>query len=279
MKKIILIPTDFSKNAWDAIAYTLELFKNSICDFYFLNVYNFPGFLTNSAFVTMPSNEIYDEFKTLSINKLKETIEAVSFRFKNPKHKYHYISEHNSLFYAAENFVNKNKVDLLIMGTKGATNDSSLFFGSNAVSIMENINQCPVLIIPEMAKYHPPKEIVFSTDFKPIDHLNKLNTIIEIAKLNQSKICVLHINKEATLSNEQLNNKTRLETFLNQVTSEMHYLNNGSLFGALSCFIQSRNSDMLVFFAKKQGILQKVFSESLVKHMGHHSKIPVLLLH
>ncbi len=85
MKKIILIPTDFSKNAWDAIAYTLELFKNSICDFYFLNVYNFPGFLTNSAFVTMPSNEIYDEFKlvTLSnINLLSLIIKKESFLYR-----------------------------------------------------------------------------------------------------------------------------------------------------------------------------------------------------
>ncbi|WP_370003018.1 universal stress protein, partial [Winogradskyella sp.] len=34
----ILIPTDFSDNAWNAIEYAVEFFKNSSCNFYLLHV-------------------------------------------------------------------------------------------------------------------------------------------------------------------------------------------------------------------------------------------------
>ena len=34
----ILVPTDFSKNAWNAIEYALEYFKDSSCNFYLLHV-------------------------------------------------------------------------------------------------------------------------------------------------------------------------------------------------------------------------------------------------
>jgi hypothetical protein len=38
-------------------------------------------------------------------------------------------------------------VDLVIMGTKGATGAREILFGSNAVHVIKNSN-CPVLVIP-----------------------------------------------------------------------------------------------------------------------------------
>lgn len=38
-KKRIVLPTDFSKNAWNAIAYALTIFKEVPCDFFVLNSY------------------------------------------------------------------------------------------------------------------------------------------------------------------------------------------------------------------------------------------------
>ena len=38
MKKILL-PTDFSDNAWNAIVYALKLYKNQKCKFVLLNTY------------------------------------------------------------------------------------------------------------------------------------------------------------------------------------------------------------------------------------------------
>ena len=53
MKKILL-PTDFSDNAWNAIEYALKLFKDEVCTFYLLNtytpaVYNIEYVLVNPA--------------------------------------------------------------------------------------------------------------------------------------------------------------------------------------------------------------------------------------
>ena len=40
MRKKILLPTDFSKNAWNAILYALELYKNETCEFYIVNIFS-----------------------------------------------------------------------------------------------------------------------------------------------------------------------------------------------------------------------------------------------
>ncbi len=39
MQKRILVPTDFSKPAWNALVYGLNLFRNTECHFYILNVF------------------------------------------------------------------------------------------------------------------------------------------------------------------------------------------------------------------------------------------------
>ncbi len=41
--KNILLPTDFSRNAWNAIAYALHFLKDEPCIFYLLNTYT-PAF-------------------------------------------------------------------------------------------------------------------------------------------------------------------------------------------------------------------------------------------
>lgn len=279
MTKTILIPTDFSKNAWDAINYILELYKNTTCDIYFLNTYNFSNYIAESAFVTVPSDDVYTEYKQLSEKKLKETIEAVKFRFKNSKHSYFFKSQHTSLFYGVVDFVMEKNVDLIVMGTKGETNNTEIIYGSNAVDIMENMTSCPVLMIPEYNVFHTPKEIVFSTDFKNIDDLQKLSVVTQIAKSSNAKVCILHINTTEELDANQIRNKQNLENFFSEVPFEIKTLPNNTLFEALYCFVQSRNSDMVTFFSKKHGILKNIFSKPLVKSMGQRSKIPTLIMH
>ena len=56
MKKKILIPTDFSKNAWGAICYALELFKNEQCDIYILNCYDVDEYTTDEL-TSLPTDK------------------------------------------------------------------------------------------------------------------------------------------------------------------------------------------------------------------------------
>ncbi|WP_010520755.1 universal stress protein [Aquimarina agarivorans] len=279
MKKNILIPTDFSKNAWEAINYISEIYSQIPCEIHFANVYNFPGYITESAFVTIPSTDVYNEIRKLSITQLNKTIEKVKTQFKNKLHTYHSISEHNSLFSFIEDFVLNNNIDLIVMGTKGETNSTDILYGSNTIDILQNITKCPVLAIPEKVNFQIPKELVFATDFNKIDDYKKLEVLIEIAHLHNAKICVLHINKQEKLIVEQENNRAILQDYLSKVAYEIRFLSNGDIHNSLSCFVQSRNSDLVAFFSKKHSLFENIFSKPLVKTMGEYSKVPVLVLH
>ena len=158
--KNILIPTDFSSNADHAIAYAINIFKCERANFYFLHAY---------------ADEVYGPFHNLdketfekqrqihsksSENKLTKLVNDTKTKTHNPMHKYEMISSFESLVDALNNVADSKNIDLIIMGTRGATANSKITFGSNTVQVFKYV-KCPVLAVPDHYDYSQPKKILF----------------------------------------------------------------------------------------------------------------------
>jgi len=97
MKKKILLPTDFSKNAWTAITYAVELYKNDNCDFYLLNTFQVSGYALESMLIPEPGEKLYDEAKSKSEQGLAKILERLSFRDNYPNHQFFAVSKFGDL--------------------------------------------------------------------------------------------------------------------------------------------------------------------------------------
>ena len=166
MDKRVLLPTDYSKNALNAIRYALELYRNVQCDFYVLNAYHVSGYTLDSMMVPEPGEHFYDSAKQASEEGMERLMEMIKLHPDNPKHRFHTICTFNSLVEAVKNVTAKKDIDIIVMGTKGITGSKARIFGTNTVAIMEKIKECPVIAVPEGFPFAPPKEIVFPTDYK-----------------------------------------------------------------------------------------------------------------
>ncbi|MFD2564342.1 universal stress protein [Aquimarina rubra] len=279
MKKKILLPTDFSKNAWNAISYAIELYKNEECDFYILNVFNATGYALESMMIPEPGEKTYDEAKERSEKGLAKILERLSFRDDYPHHKFFMISQFNSLLEGIKDLVDKQDIEMVIMGTKGTTNASDIVYGSNTILIMEKVRNCPVMAIPADASYKQPKEIVFPTDYKTQIKRRELQYLIEIAKISHAAVRFLYISNDDALSEEQKNNQKLLKEYFEDIPHTFHILHNVDVKGGLSSFVESRNSDMITFINRKHSFFGSIFSRPMVKDLGYHSKVPVLALH
>lgn len=275
----VLLPTDFSKNALNAILYTLDLYAKKTCAFYFLNTYQVDSFtLDNFMMVPEPGERSFEVAKIKSEQQFKKLIAILKLQADNPKHTYHTFATYNSLLEAVKNIIKKKKIDLVAMGSRGLTNSKILTYGTNAVDIMEKVTESPVLAIPENVRFSPPKEIVFPTDYKTIYKKKELNYLLEIAKMHNSFIKALHINEEVKLSEVQKNNKQLLESILENTDHSFHNLRGIKVHTGISAFLISRKSDMVAFINKKHRFFDSMFSKPLVKELGYHSRIPVLVL-
>ena len=279
MRRKILIPSDFSKNAWDALMYAMELYKAEPCDFYILNVYNFSGYAMDNIIVAQPNNEYAEAVKEKSMKGLQKILQRVSFHGEGTDHAFYTISKNDNLLDAIKEVVELKDIDLVFMGTKGDTDSFNVSFGSNTVTVMEKERNCPVMAIPPDTVYVPPSEIVFPTSFKTHFKKRELVHLIDIARITKAPIRILHVQTEKQLSETQVNYKGMLEEYFEDVEYSFHDLEKGNISEAVEHFVQSRDSGMIAFINKKHTFFGSIFSKPLVKELGMHSKVPVLALH
>ena len=277
MNKRILIPTDFSTTAFNACRFTVQIFADINCDFYLLNAYQISGYSIDSPFDPDPEDIGFRSARSASEKQLSEMVEQMSLHTQNPGHSFNPIASYNSLIGAVEMIIDKKDIDLVVMGTKGITGAESLIFGTNAINLMEGITNCPVLTIPEGFGFEPLNEIVFPTDFKVFFKKKELQHMIELARLQDAAIRVLHIEKKE-LNQEQQSNRELLADILEGIAHSFHVLKDRRIHKGIGAFVNSRNSRMIAFINRKHNLFSTILSRPLVKEIGYHYKIPMLAL-
>ncbi|WP_044397461.1 universal stress protein [Lacinutrix sp. Hel_I_90] len=280
MKRRILLPTDFSNNAWHAMLYAMELYKADSCDFFILNVFSATSNIIDSLINMEPGSELYELAQENSETGLAQVLDKIALKaFNNPKHHFTTISTFNNPLEAIKDTVEDKDIELIVMGSKGVTNSRKSAFGSVSLYVMEKVRNCPVIVVPESATYKLPKEIVFPTSYKTHFKQRELNYLVDIAKKCEATIAVLHISKDGKLNEEQVERKKMLETYFEEVATTFHNLSNHSIQTALNLFVESRPSDMVAFINKKHTFFDSVLTHPMVKELNFNMKVPVLVMH
>lgn len=279
MKQRILIPTDFSKNAYNAIQYAMKLFEKNPSEFFILNSYYLSGYDKDNLLIPEPSEKerrAVEEKSRMNMEKLKLKMDQFE---KNENNDIHYISEFGPFYEVVKKTVDTKDIQLVIMGTQGQSDKNTVVLGSNAVNIMEKIRSCPVLAIPSNVRFKEPNEIVFPTSFQTNYNHVDFPTLVEIARLTNSPIRILHVQKRGSLSKEQKEKKALLESILAPAVFSHHRLYDMDIDDGVRSFVQSRESEMIAFVNKKHSFFGSIFSNPMVKELGMHTKVPLLAMH
>jgi nucleotide-binding universal stress UspA family protein len=279
MKKRILIPTDFSRNAFNAIKYAMALYKREFCEFIILHTYYHSGYSKDNFLIPEPSEKAHKAAKESSEERMNKLKQQMGLYEKNNKHDFQFKSEFGSFFEVLKKTIEKEDVKLVVMGTRGETDDNTVILGSNTVNAMEKIRNCPVFGIPANTVYKDPNEIVFPTSFNTHYKEKELETLVEISRLTNAPIRILHVKKGKKLTEDQEENKALLERILDAAEFTHHKLYNIDLQEGVRCFVQSRESEMIAFVNKKHNFFGSIFSNPMVKELGMHTNVPLLAMH
>ena len=276
--KNILLPTDFSKNSLNAMKYAMMLFKDNPCNFYLLNVFKIP-YLTNDELMENDADQLAQIEKDLfdsSQKGLKNIVKKIKL---DSKHSFSTLSDYNFFINSVKNTVKSKKIDLIIMGTKGATGAKEIFMGSNTGDVIMKTD-CNVLVVPENADYTEPNEITFPTDFTIPYKKKDLKLLTNLVEQYSSNLRILHLQYEKQISTEQEFNRKTLKRLLKNLSYSFHTLTNTDFDTAVNCFTQSRgNINMIAIIARHYNFFQRLFFQPKVEDLSFHSKIPLLVLH
>jgi len=277
--KNILLPTDFSDSAWNAIFTALKIYGKIDCNFILLNTYE-PKM---ANILGKKSKErlgvIYDSLSKNSKLQLNKSLRYLSENHKRANHKFESVSVSNNIDQAIKQLLFERDIDLIAMGTKGASGAKEVFMGSNTVKVIKKIRSCPILAVPDEHDFKVLNTVVFPTNFTHIIGDEDLKVLLEITFNWKAKINVLQIAEEYLLSEMQKKNKELLSKRLKGLEFEYHSVEMwNNVADAVNDFSNEKNCDLIVLINYPHTFLEKLTRESVIRKMAFHTKIPMLIL-
>lgn len=273
----ILIPTDFSDHALNALKYALKLFKHDICKFYIMHAYQDEIY----ADQTLMSREILSEISRIiekkSLKQLDRILKLIKKSYPNSKHSYKILAINNLLIEEANKIVNDENIDIIIMGTRGQTNDRMLSLGSNTLQVLKHV-QCPVLAIPENYNGTHPSHILFPSNYLIPYKRRELKLLCELAAPYSPIIDMLYISKIATLSKRQERNLKLIEKELHKTKINFKTVNAKNITNTIYSYIKENNIDMLVMVNTRHSFLEFILFKSTIDKISLNIDIPFLAL-
>jgi len=276
----ILIPTDFSANALNAIQYALQFFKKEKCTFYLLHVSQSVAdpATTSMGFASINAAMMQEAMAT-DHRKLCKLVQTLRKENHNKLHDFIVLQEFTFFTEAVKKQVKEQNIDFIVMGTKGASGFKEAVIGSNTSDVITKV-KCPVLVIPENAKYKSPGEIVFPTDYNLVYNNDLLISLIHVLNIHKPQLRILHIQKNnAELAAFQKANQETLDAHLANYIHSFHTIIHTDIEAAMQNFIEYKDIDMVVMIAKNLNFLQRLLFEPLVEKISYHTQIPFLVLH
>lgn len=272
----ILLPTDFSDNAFEAIRYALLVYKDVKCTFYLVHTYTAPMYHTEYLIGSPGQIGLGDILHDSSMTQLEDLKNRLEKEYKNPKHTFMVHTAFNTLLDEISETVEAENIDLVVMGTKGATGAKEIFLGTNTVHVIKKA-KCPVIAVPPHFEYEAPKEILFPTDYE-IEYVKEnLSGLIAIEELHKSRINVMHVRAGYDLNVKQEKHREQLEKLLGG-SSLFHEVPDNSIIAAVNEFQIKVKINLLVMVQNKHTFLERLFIEPIIKKIGFHVTVPFMVI-
>ena len=278
MKKILL-PTDFSKNAYAALFYVTKLFSDEALQITILHSFGEEvGKLTSRVDIGR-SDSIIEKLYRQSDEDGEQLLHKIRLDSSKVAHKFEVISTPASLSRTINKLVSTEGIDLVVMGSKGRTGAEEVFMGSTTVAITKSLEGCPLLIVPREVDFVIPTNIAFASDYNDFYQLSKLRPIVRLVRQYNSTIHLVHVGTEGELDAIQQQNFEKYKNDLSEYDAEFHFIpKKDSISKTLHNFIDEKQIDLLAMVFHKYSFLKQLFREPVVSRVGKHTHVPTLVI-
>ena len=269
--KTILVPTDFSKHAENALRVAAQIAKKNNGKIILLHMLELSS-SGNDALNT--SHEIPELmfFKNAAVAKLEELENA---DFLNDI-KVSSIVQFNMAFEGIIENGKKHHADLVVMGSHGASGFHEMFVGSNAEKVVRN-SEIPVLVIKKEDVDFKVDTLTFASNFS--DEIKKpFEIVVDFAKYFGAHINLLHVitpNNFSTTRASEEKVKNFIEEFHFSDYST-HIYNDINVEKGILHFAKDSNSDVIAVCTHGRKGISHFLNGSISEDLVNHAKRPVI---
>lgn len=271
--KTIVVPTDYSETADNALNYALELAKFSKAKIVLMHAYQVPVPTAEVPVLMITPVELESENQ----KRMKNLEKKINHKAKEVN-----IESVTRVGFTVEeiqNVIKEKNADLVIMGITGMSKAGAMLIGSHTSSLM-NQTKTPVLVVPKDARFKEVKRIVLACNYHEEINNSAIDKIKEFATLFNAKVLVLDVEKpEAIPMYENTVAAGTLENVLKGVDHAMFFSSAEDISEGINEFVDDHNCDWVAMIPHKHNIFSRIFQQSNAKRMAFHSHVPLLSVH
>lgn len=271
--KTILVPTDFSETAYNALRYAAELANFFHAKLILFHAYHIPIPTTEVPVMLVSPQELEKENQD-RIKKAEREITELSAG----KIKIESIVRPGFATNEILDLTKEKKIDMIVMGINGSGALSKII-GSTATSVMKK-SACPVIVVPEKAKFKQINKIVYACDYDKINDHSVLEPLWELARMYDAEIMVFNV-KDARVhpSTKEAIEGIRLDHWLGRIKHSYWFADTADVVEAINDFVKKHEAVMIAMVGHKHPFPENIFHKSATKNMALHTNTPILSLH
>ena len=271
--KRILVPVDFSKEAESAAKVAASIARKTGSEIFLVHMLELPVTTIDPAEMNTISSEpqiIYfmklahqkfDKFKKLPFLEGLAVVESIQFQ-----HAFSGIIDESE----------KNNIDLIVMGSQGASGLQEMFIGSNTEKVVRR-SKIPVLVIKQSVEEFEVNDILFASDFNK-ESKSTFHRVIDFANLFEAKVHLLYVNTIHNF-NTTKNIESRIAKFMadfdfDNYTTNIY--NDISIEKGILSFARDIDADLIALNTHGRSGLSQLFNGSIGQELANHALRPVV---
>ncbi len=254
----ILVPCDFSDASKKAIEFAIEL-DQKVDEIFLLNLINYDS--TSQKF-SQNLEEVESKFKNL-ISAHPETAISLHPKIRSGK-----------FLPSVLNFIEDEKIDLVVMGTHGSRGWDSFFMGSHIEKIVRT-SPVPVFAVRGYANPGSIHDIVFPCNLK-LDQHEIILKVKELQRLFHARLHLLRINTGKPKNNVKILDRLKGYARHYQLSNyTVDVLTNANVKDGILHYASETNADMIAMITTGKRHLRNLFAESTTADVVNHANILV----
>jgi nucleotide-binding universal stress UspA family protein len=273
--KTIIIPTDFSPIATNAMNYGVDMAKSINANVLLLHVYQIPVTVSDVP-VVMVSVEELKKSAEERLALLKKDVEHIT----SGTIKVYTEARLGDVVDELEDLCNHIKPFAVVMGTKGASAIERVVFGSNTLTAIRHLTW-PVICVPPGKEYSPGiRKIGFACDFQKVVESTPVHFVKDVVNAFNAELHVLNVDYENRhFKPDTPEQSLLLHTMLEDVNPKYHFIQHKDIEDGITDFAEKNNLDLIISIPKKHKLLDGIFKPSSTKQLVFQSHIPVMCVH
>ena len=178
-----------------------------------------------------------------------------------------------------EKYVAHLGIDLIVMGITGTSRLEQIIIGSNTLNVISK-DICPVLIVPEAAKYTKIKKAVFTSDLKDVASTTPVNELTAFLSAFNPELSIAHVSSEVgDIPGNIQKEKDTLQSLLAQFNPSFFHIYDPDFIDAVNKFVEEFKPDIIITLPRKHSFFKKLFTESYTKRLAYQAGLPILAIH